>query len=255
MSEKPLFTITAFATGIVIGFPLGSFFAANLLPIDVGDGWANIGGAALGVFGAFYVANWSFHRAQKARERQQMKPFVERLEYCVRYVREATKNAQKVQTTAVEIYTPLLNLLGEKDSWHTFINKVGVQDSAYPRIGEVWQSIAAIGNQFDIKSLATSRLRIDKAISELKWIVENMKTTLSPMQIEIAENAIKRASKSREIINSTGILMTKCQLIGQSDQEFIFHDQIHNSLGDSYQTAVLNLKETERLLISLENMS
>ncbi|BDW89254.1 hypothetical protein [Thalassospira tepidiphila] len=69
MSDKPVYITTALGIGSVVGFPTGLIAAAYVLPISVGDGWANIVGALLGASLTSAAALIVVHRQDKLNRR------------------------------------------------------------------------------------------------------------------------------------------------------------------------------------------
>ncbi len=89
MSNESWQVILLIVFGLLLGVLLGSFGAILLLPVPVGEGWGSSLGALIGVVGAFLGARASFVWQEKARRRDTLWPFVDRLEHAYQLLVEA----------------------------------------------------------------------------------------------------------------------------------------------------------------------
>ena len=167
------------ATGAIAGIPIGVVVATNFLPIDIGDGWANISGAALGVIGAFWIANHSFNRNLKARDFERRQPIVKRYAYCLSELNKIVRNASILGLT-------LNRIIFDESSANKEIIDTFPDD----------YRLVNITGKTDISQKITKSFR--NITEELKWLFANKTETLSPHELAHIKDALESLENAKE---------------------------------------------------------
>jgi len=182
VSDKPVYIAAALGVGAMLGIPLGAITAANILPVTVGDGWANIGGAAVGVLGAFFVANWNFTRSLKAQEDRLLRPIQKRFEYCDKYLAKTASLAiqhSKLQRTLLE---DIQKIVDNPEVWHP-INRPLLAN--YSPLEATAIKIVVRSNDYPLSEFGEIFRLTDRTTAELTWLREQKREDLSPLELEI----------------------------------------------------------------------
>ncbi|OSQ29919.1 hypothetical protein [Thalassospira sp. MCCC 1A03138] len=192
MSEKPVYIAVALTVGAIAGIPIGSIVAANFLPIAIGDGWASIGGAFVGVMGTFAVANWSFHRSLIAQEKRLLRPIQKRFEYCDNYLMRIAGLAEKHSKLQRTLFEDIKQIVDAPNLW----NPVNIADLArYEAPPALAIKIVIRCNDYPLDEF-NEIIRLAKRTStELTWLREHKREELSPLEIEFIGTLIEEITK------------------------------------------------------------
>ncbi|MCD1593370.1 hypothetical protein [Thalassospira xiamenensis] len=188
---KPYFTpLTILLLGGCVGVMLGISVGVIAIPplkISIGDGWANIVGAVIGVLGAFHVANRSFTKNLEAQEKRLKRPIQLRFEYCEKYLREIGALAEKQG----KLQRALLDK-AEKAAQNPVFSLRFEKQELFDESPEQ-QAAQSIASEFEESAMAEFKKIIklaERTKNEMSWLREHKRDDLSPLDIEAIDELI-----------------------------------------------------------------
>ncbi len=194
MSDKPVYIAATLGAGVMLGIPLGAIAAANILPVTVGEGWANIGGAAIGVLGAFAIANWSANRNLRTMQAEKLKPAHRAAMFALERIEIAIHTSKAVHESIIPVYAQLSKLMGDQKAWDKYTGfDIFQVNKATPK----GRQIANIALNIDNELFEVIAGDLNLAERELSWVRDTMKGIVSPSEIQMVEEVIKLISTAR----------------------------------------------------------
>lgn len=246
MSDKPVYIAAALGAGVMLGIPMGAIAAANILPVTVGEGWANIGGAAVGVLGAFAIANWSANRNLRTMQAEKLKPAHRAVMFSLECIENANRSHRATFVNVITLKAKLASVMGDDNTWTEFSNNARWGMSAPdPKFGE----IAKLAGGLDRKPMKSVQENLNIAEKELSWVYENMKGIISPSEIHKVSQVvelIKTARYNNELANG---IITDCINQLSVSPPHVRPFQIKTILGADY------LQISENLSKAIEKLS
>lgn len=198
MSNESWQTVLLIFFGVLLGGVGGLIAAPNVLPISVGEGWWNLAGAIVGVFGAFLAAWSSYVWNERARERNNAAPFTSRQEDSLKLIDECLSLLKPVwepmrdfaekAVQECEIHQNLVSISLPVTSKYPEIHAQQTKDIAEytGKLREVTSEAAA---KVPIDELIGAQSRLGETIETMDWLLSNMVEVMSPTQVRLLKSA------------------------------------------------------------------